>query len=311
MKKLLCIMILIFISISISSAEGNLYVKTFGVSNDKPIIFLHGGPGYNSANFEAITAQKLANSGFYVLVYDRKGEGRSKDKNAKYTFEETFDDLLKIYNTYGFSKATLIGHSFGGIIATLFAEKFPDKVQSIILVGAPLSLQKTFKTIITKTKNIYKSKNDSINLQYISILENMDKKSLQYSSYSFLHAMQNGFYSPSNPTEEAKKIYLKFSSDSLLVKYASQMDYEAPQGFWKNEQYTTIDLSENLKNLFNLKINIYGLYGKDDGLFDTEQIDDIKTLIGNNNLMYIERCSHNVFIDQQELFISQIETWIK
>lgn len=301
----------IFIVVTMVANGENIYTRTFGNPKDKAIIYLHGGPGYNCANFEATTAQRLANKGFFVVVYDRRGEGRSKDPNAKYTFKETFDDLNTIYQKYGLTKSTLIGHSFGGVVATLFAENFPDKIQSIILVGAPVSLQETFKTIITTSKIIYQTKNDSNNLKYLNMIENMDKNSIEYSSYSFMHAMQNGFYTPKNLTEEAKTIYSKFKSDTILTKYATQMNYQAPQGFWKNEKYTAINLTANLKKLKENRINIYGLYGKDDGLYSADQVKDLKNILGENKVKYIDNCSHNVFIDQQSQFIDEIEQWAK
>jgi len=299
----------IFVLATMFAYGQSIYTKTFGSSKDKPIIFLHGGPGYNCVNFEATTAQQLADKGFFVIVYDRRGEGRSKDANAKFTFKETFDDLNSIYQKLSLKKATLIGHSFGGVVATLFAEANPKKVQSIILVGAPVSLQSTFKNILSKSKSIYQTKKDSVNLNYISMLENMDTASIEYSSYCFGHAMQNGFYTPKNPSAEAKNIYSKFRSDTLLTKYASQMSYEAPQGFWQNEKYTTIDLKKNLQSLQKQNINIYGLYGKDDGLYSAQQVTDLQNLIGSSNLKYFDNCSHNVFIDQQTQFIDAIKTW--
>jgi len=289
----------------------NIYTTSFGSSLDKPIIFLHGGPGYNCVNFESTTAQQLADKGYYVIVYDRRGEGRSKDPNAKFTFKETFEDLNSIYQQNNLTKATLIGHSFGGIVATLFAEANPNKVQSIILVGAPVSLQSTFKNILTKSKSIYQAKNDSVNLKYVTMLENMNTSSIEYSSYCFGHAMQNGFYTTKNPSDEAKNIYAKFRTDTSLAKYASQMSYEAPQGFWKNEKYTTIDVTENLQDLINQKVKIYGLYGKEDGLFSAQQIDDLEKLIGIDNIKYFDNCSHNVFMDQQSQFIDNIIAWTK
>ncbi len=301
---------ILFLATFVVKAQ-SIYTKTFGNSKDKPIIFLHGGPGYNCANFEATTAQQLADNGFFVIVYDRRGEGRSNDANAKFTFKETFDDLNTIYKKFNLSKATLIGHSFGGIVATLFAETNPAKVQSIILVGAPVSLQKTFKNIIERSKNIYKTKGDQVNLNYITLLESMDTTSIDYSSYCFMHAMQNGFYSPKNPTAEAKNIYSKFGTDSILIKNASQMSYEAPQGFWKNEKYTTIDLTKNLQVLQKQQIKIYGLYGKDDGLYSVQQVTDLQNLIGVSHLKYFDNCSHNVFIDQQRAFIDAIKMWSK
>jgi proline iminopeptidase len=301
----------IFVLATMFAFGQSIYTKTFGTNKVQTIIFLHGGPGYNCANFEATTAQQLADKGFFVIVYDRRGEGRSKDPNAKFTFKETFDDLNAIYLQFNIKKATLIGHSFGGIVATLFTEANPEKVQSIILVGAPVSLQATFKNILEKSKIIYQTKKDSVNLNYVSMLENMNTASIEYSSYCFRHAMQNGFYTPKNPTAEAKIIYSKFRTDTLLTKYASQMSYEAPLGFWKNENYTTIDLTKNLQAIQKQHIPMFGLYGKDDGLYSTQQVTDLQTLIGSNNLKYFDNCSHNVFIDQQPQFIEQIITWTK
>jgi len=299
----------IFLLVTILSHGQTMYSKTFGNAKDTPVIFLHGGPGYNCVNFEVTTAQKLADHGFFVIVYDRRGEGRSPDPTATFTFKETFDDLNTLYQNNNLKKAILIGHSFGGVVATLFAANYPDQIKSILLVGAPISLQETFKTIILKSKSIYQSKNDSINLKYISMLETMDKASIEYSSYCFFHAMQNGFYSPKNPTDEAKHIYAMFRTDTTLVKYASQMTYQAPQGFWQNEKYTTIDLTAALTKLKAEKININGLYGKEDGLYSSQQVLALQNVIGSDNLKYFDNCSHNVFIDQQTLFIDAIKAW--
>lgn len=308
--KILIATIAAICSVCSVSAQ-HIYSKAFGNPDDEPVVYLHGGPGYNSVNFELTTAQELANNGFYVIVYDRRGEGRSLDPSANYTFDQTCDDIHKLFIEYDLDKTSLIGHSFGGMVATLFAKKYPDKVQSIILVGAPVSLQETFRTIIAKSKAIYESKNDSINLNYISMLEKMDTGSIQYSSYCFVHAMQNGFYTPNNMSERAKNLYAQFKSDSLMMKYSSQMTYQAPQGFWKNENYTTLDLTTNLKELRRNGIEIYALYGKDDGLYSLNQVADLKKIVGDNNLKYIENCSHNVFIDQQAQFIEALKNWIK
>ncbi|HAS47145.1 MAG TPA: alpha/beta hydrolase [Microscillaceae bacterium] len=310
MKRIVLISCLWLILFSDTFAQ-KLYLKTFGQATQPAMIYLHGGPGYNSASFEFTTAQKLANAGFFVIVYDRRGEGRSTDAKAKFSFEETFADLHQIYAQYKLKKATLLGHSFGGVVATLFAEKHPKKIQAVVLVGAPVALQETFETIIGRVKKIYQDKNDEANLQYVSRLENMDKKSIQYSSYCFMHAMQNGFYTPKKTTQEAKTIYAQFGTNALLKKYARQMSYAAPQGFWKNEQYTTIDLTKVLMKLKAQKLPLYGLYGQDDGLYSKHQVESLATLIGKENLKYYEQCSHSVFIDQQTKFINALKTWVK
>lgn len=307
--KILVFFILVFLSFGVSAQK--IYVKTFGKESDNPIIFLHGGPGYNCSSFEVTSAQRLADNGYFVIVYDRRGEGRSKDPKAKFTFDESFDDLNNILKKYKLKKVSLIGHSFGGIVATLFAEKYPEKITSVFLVGAPIALQESFETIIAKCKTIYQEKNEVTNLQYITMLETMDSTTMQFSSYCFAHAMQNGFYSPKNPSGEAKLLYGKFKSDSTLLKYAAQMTYEGPQGFWKNEKYTTLDLTTNLKDLKEKGIPLFGLYGKEDGLYSAEQIGRLGEIIGVENVNYFNDCSHSVFVDQQSLFVEALNRWMK
>lgn len=302
----IAIMLLIF-----NKAQSQtLYTNSFGQKTNPAIIFLHGGPGYNCSNFEITTAANLAQKGFYVIVYDRRGEGRSASLKAKFTFDESFSDIQNLYKQFGIEKATLIGHSFGGIVATLFAEKFPDKINAVVLVGAPVALQETFRTIIQSCKTIYTSKNDDLSLSYLELLEQMDSESIEYSSGCFYHAMKNGFYTPKIFTETAKKTYALFKTDSTLTKYASVMSVDAPKGFWKNESYTSINLTEKIKQLLVNKVKMYGIYGKDDGLYSAEQINALTQLVGLNNIVYLDNCSHNVFIDQQIIFLDTITKWL-
>lgn len=308
MKQTITLFVFFLITISVSSQT--IYAKAYGDPSNEPLIYLHGGPGYNSIGFEITTAEKLSENGFFVVIYDRRGEGRSSDEKAKFTFQETFDDLDAIYTKFNLEDATLIGHSFGGVVGTLYAEEYPNKIKSLVLVAAPLSIQETLSTIIKTSKSIYESNNDNTNLKYIGMLETMDKNSLEYSSYSFGHAMQNGFYTPKAPSKEALAIYTKLKTDTLVKSKDAKMTMEAPKGFWKNENYTSIDLTQNLKNVLKNKIEIFGLYGTEDGLYSKEHVEKIKGVIPKNNLKYMENCSHNVFIDQQNQFITSLKTWI-
>lgn len=300
MKKYSIFLLMVLIQSNANAQE--IYSKAFGNPKDSPIVFLHGGPGYNCAGFELTTAQILADNGFYVIVYDRRGEGRSTDAKALFNFKETFADISLILNQYNVKKATFIGHSFGGIVGTLFMKQYPEKAQALFLVGAPVSLQETFKTILKSSRKIYETNNDKTNLNYIDMIEKMDPTSAEYYAYSFGHAMQNGFYAPKKMSDDAKAIYGNAAKDPAFM-YTSKMTIEAPQGFLKNENYTSINLTNDLKSLVSSKFKIYGLYGKDDGLYSSEQVNELQELLGKDKVDYIADCSHSVFIDQQKRFI--------
>lgn len=311
MKKTLTLFIFIlFTTIGFSQ---DFFSKSYGEKSSTAILFLHGGPGYNSVNFEVSTAQELADNGFYVIVYDRRGEGRNQELKADFTFEQTFRDIDTLLKKHDINKVNLIGHSFGGYIATLYAKDKPEKVNSVILTSAPLSFQKSLKTILHSLKEIYQNNEDTVNQNYVSMIEKMDTTSLQYSGYIFMHAMANSsyFYTPKESTEKAKKIYSSLKNDSLIQKYGSQSNFQAPQGFWQNENYTSIDLTNDIKKLKENGIRIFGIFGKDDGLIPDNEIPNLKKLIGRDNVKYWENGSHNIFIDLQDKFIDQLKVWLK
>lgn len=304
------LIIALLLTVSLGYAQ-EIYTKAYGNPSDKPLLFLHGGPGYNAVSFELTTAKTLSEKGFYVICYDRRGEGRSSNNMARYTFEETFKDINSIYKTFQISSATLVGHSFGGIIATLYAEKHPLKTKAIVLVSTPISLQETFRTILQSSKSIYLSKNDTVNLRYVDMLEKMDTHTLEYSSYCFRHALQNGFYQTKKPTIDALRIYKGVQNTPLFQQYSSQMTYNAPSGFWKNEAYTSLDIQQHLKELLKHNIPVYGLYGKEDGLFSEDQRNAFEDLIGKNNTKSIENAAHTIYIDQQTTFVNTLKKWVE
>lgn len=310
-KKLVLLNILVFILLAqvVFASEDNLYSKSFGKKENPAIIFLHGGPGFNSYNFEFSTAEKLANEGFYVIVYDQKGNGRSKNlKNIKYTFDEYNKDLNEIYIKYQIKKASLIGHSFGGTLALKYADKNYDKVTNLILTGSPISYQKTFEAILDNCNDRYK-KYMPENVKYIDIIKKMDKNSLDYSQSSFFNAINCGLYFTKNQTNEAKDIYnnLLKSKESFLLTDSS---FEPVKGFYDNEHYTSLDLTKDLTNLTK-KIKVFAIYGEEDGLFEKNQLNDIKNIVGDKNFILIKGASHNIFIDQQKEFINNIKVYIK
>jgi len=287
----------------------DLYIKTFGDKQSPPVLFLHGGPGYNAANFEGTTAKALAKKGFFVVVYDRRGEGRSIDSTALFNFRQTIEDIHFIIDSYALKEVTFIGHSFGGVVGTKYLQQYPDKVKQLVLVGAPISFQETFQTIIESSEKIFKEKEDASSLNYLKALQKMDKTSIQYSGYCFMYAMRNGFYTAKKPTKEATSIYHNFQKDSLLFPLTMQMKQPPVMGFWKNENYTSVDLSKDIEQIVIEGKDIKGIYGLEDGLFSKKQLKHHAKLMGSDNLILLENCSHNVFIDQQEKFIQHLVNW--
>ena len=279
-----------------------LYTKAFGNPQHPAMLFLHGGPGYNCASFEISTAPLLAEQGYYVIVYDRRGEGRSTDPNAEFSLAEAAADMQNVLEQYKVTKAHLLGHSFGGILALKFARTHPEMVSSVVLISAPLDLQESFQHIIAQCKTIYEAKEDLVNLKYLGLLQEMDPHSMLFASYCFMHALRNGFYATPNPTPQAQQRYTALVDHPDYKRWGNAMTEQAPLGFHRNDAYTQMKMYDLIQQVLLKKVPVFGLYGEDDRLYPKTQRQTLEALLPQGHFKSWERCGHTVFIDQQALF---------
>ncbi|MNK60686.1 Proline iminopeptidase [compost metagenome] len=295
------------VSISFFANGQSFYIKTYGNEKNKTIIFIHGGPSGNATLFEGTTAQNLADLGFYVIAYDRRGEGRSTDPDATFTYAEAIQDLNSVYKKFHLKKAIILGHSFGGLVATLYTNKYPENVSALVLAGALFSQQETYDHILDTLKKKYS--NDSEQLKRINIVENLDKNSADYRKKCFELAGENNFFKMPNPTAESKKLYADYETGEFYK--TNIRNKNAPLLFYQNEKQNNIDSRPFLKKIKTAGVPIYGIYGKDDGIFSPAQINSMKVITGENHFAFLDNCSHYLFVDQQAAFLSKLKYWLK
>lgn len=311
--------VIIFLCCHVLSAKAQgIYVKTFGRNNGIPVIYLHGGPGGSSLDFEITTAQAMAENGFFVIVYDRSGEGRSEVDSVNFSFKESVAELHGLYEKFKLDKATLVCHSFGGYIGANFAAEFPEKVANLVLVSAPVSMQDCFSTVLNRVDSIANNKRDSGALAQLAVVKAYPRTTIEYSSGTFMLAYQHGLYNTKNPTSKAMELSGRFRESSLMKDYTDRLaktNYKTmlqPSfGYFRSERYTTLDLTSMLQSLKSNGVKIFGLYGTEDGLFDDHQISNIRKFIDDKDrFRYLRDCGHAVFMDQQDEFLTTLKTWL-
>lgn len=307
MKRII-FLIFILIAFALNAQTSTIYSKAYGKNTNPAVIFIHGGPSGNATLFEATTAQKLADKGFYVIAYDRRGEGRSTDSTATFTYEEASKDLNQIYKLYNIKKANLIAHSFGGLVGTIFTEQNPEKVNTLVLAGALFSQQETYDHILNTTKAIYKKQNDTVMLSKITEIESLDKNSATYRKQCFELAGQNNYFKMPSPTTEANNLRNDYEKSDFFKN--NIRNSKAPILFYKNEIRNNIDTKPILKKLKN-KVKLFAIYGKQDNIFSEKQLNNLQKIVTKKNFKIIENCSHYLFVDQQKTFIDTVEKWIK
>lgn len=110
----------------------SLLVRQIG--HGHPTIVLHGGPGahheYLLPAFDQIARDRK------LIYYDQRGGGRSAvARSVPVGWTEQVADLDALREHFGLPRVTLVGYSWGGLLALLYALEHRDEVERLALVS--------------------------------------------------------------------------------------------------------------------------------------------------------------------------------
>jgi len=132
------------------------------------IVVIHGGPGLPH-NY---LLPALATLGQYATIwlYDARGHGLSQQNppDENYTMAQLVDDIGAFTEAAGIDNYTLLGHSFGGMVALQYASRNPEGLGRLILcdtapsVGFAQEFEENLKRLMPKSDfdNYEKVRND-------------------------------------------------------------------------------------------------------------------------------------------------------
>jgi proline iminopeptidase len=109
-----------------------LFVRRVGAG--PPAVVLHGGPGahhdYLLPGFDALA------DGRELVYYDQRGGGRSPvARDVPVGWTEHVADLEALRTWWELERLTLVGYSWGGLLALLYALTHPGRVARLALVS--------------------------------------------------------------------------------------------------------------------------------------------------------------------------------
>ena len=115
-------------------ANGTM-LHTVTLGSGAPVVVIHGGPGLDHGYLLPGMARLAATN--RVILYDQRGVGGSPAPldSASITMDNYLADLDGLRVALGMEKLNLVGHSFGGLIALLYAIRYADRVASLVLVN--------------------------------------------------------------------------------------------------------------------------------------------------------------------------------
>jgi pimeloyl-ACP methyl ester carboxylesterase len=123
-----------------NSAQCMAYMDVAPRAPNGHVVLLLHGKNFSGAYWKR-TAEVLLENGYRVVMPDQIGFGKSsKPTDMQYSFALLALNTARLLDAIGVARATVVGHSMGGMLATRWATQYPERTDKLVLVN-PIGLE--------------------------------------------------------------------------------------------------------------------------------------------------------------------------
>ncbi len=116
---------------TVSLDHASLYYEASG--SGEPLLLLHGWT--QSGSFWKPYISDFEDT-YEVIVPDLHGHGNSGVLRDDFSIQSAADDILLFMDKLGLQRVRIIGLSFGGILALELANRHPERIEAMVVIGA-------------------------------------------------------------------------------------------------------------------------------------------------------------------------------
>lgn len=137
-----------------------IWYEIYGAEYDDTLLYLHGGPGASCLDF--VNQAKTLGEKMRVVIFDQLGVLRSGAiaEDESYGMEDQIEMVEEMRKLLGIKKWSILGHSYGGMLAVLYACIYPNSIQKVILECPSLDFEDSAKSTAEYLSGHIKSLND-------------------------------------------------------------------------------------------------------------------------------------------------------
>ncbi|MDZ7868449.1 MAG: alpha/beta fold hydrolase [Rheinheimera sp.] len=271
---------------------GSTFYKTFGAG--APVLIINGGPGLDSAGFEAV-ATAIAAKGFQTILFDQRGTGASKQTavNADtMRLALMVEDIEQLRQHLQYQKLTVFGHSFGGILAAAYAAKYPQHIEKLIFSSSGgLDLQ--FRDQIAERLLNNLTVQEQVKMQMYQLRQRSGDDS--ESTKDALAQLRASAY------------VIDKSKAHLIASRLKVVNMTINSLVFADLEKTHYDLKSAFKN-FTAPVLV--LQGEND-IITVETAKTIAASFRQAELILLPKCAHYGWLDQPDLYYSALFRFLK
>jgi pimeloyl-ACP methyl ester carboxylesterase len=119
---------------TVHSPEGaDIFVRSGG---NGPVVLLIHGYAENSDSWAPLAKDLMKDH--TVVVPDLRGIGRSSRPATGYDKKTQARDMRAVLTSLGYDRAAVVAHDIGNMVAYAYAATYPDKVERLVVMDAPI-----------------------------------------------------------------------------------------------------------------------------------------------------------------------------
>ncbi|WP_418510716.1 alpha/beta fold hydrolase [Corallibacter sp.] len=268
---------------------GVIKVTTYG--KGQPILIINGGPGMSSQGFSTL-AKELGKTHLAIL-YDQRGTGQSvinEISENTMTMDFMVEDIEAIRKHFGFNNWIVLGHSFGGMLASYYLKKHPKRIKGLILSGSgghDLSITRN----LNLTSRLTSKERDSLNYWNRKIYQGDTTYKTLYNRGKYL----------------APAYVYDRKHAPIIAERLTQGNRIINSLIWENIRAINFDCSDAF---INFKEPVLIIQGKQDVMGNTIA-KKAHSLLTNSKLIFIDKCAHYGWLEQPEEYYRNIYMFIE
>ena len=136
--------------------DTRLYVYDQGEAEAAPLLYLHGGPALGCHEFVYWQSEALGKE-LRLIAFDQRGAHHSDPVGADTPLTEDIlvEDCEALREQLGFESWHILGHSFGGRLATRYAARYPERIRSVVFEAPAWHAESTDRYRLPVLAEIY------------------------------------------------------------------------------------------------------------------------------------------------------------
>jgi proline iminopeptidase len=276
------------------------------VGRGAPLFIVHGGPGASHDYFLPYLLP-LARHNELVFI-DERGSGRSQQLSdpSGYTVENMVEDVEDVRTALNLGKITLLGHSYGGVLAQAYALKYQKNLTHLILCS-------TFPS--TKQMNdVFVKMKENMSPELRAKIDGMEKDGLfghgdpyrqgRYTDDYMIAAWGEGYFPyiyQNHPDPNYDPIAQGVTAWALYREMWGSNGEFVIDGNLKSVEY--------VDQLPTIHVPTLILVGDHDEC-DPSLSKEMHQKIAGSKLIILPKSGHMIFVDQPELFIGSVDSFL-